>query len=197
MLPVRKLLAGAVFVSALALAGSGLAQSRGEPSSAEATAQRLIGERIAAFRAEFAPDTPPLVSDPDLVRIARARSSALASGAPFSHQDFEGRYPAIEMVKARFGPYGYIGENIAMETNASRAFNAEAFARRTVDGWMASEEHRDNILSPDYTRTGIGVVIFRDRAYATQIFRGPPPPAKRRQPLRPRGPGGAWSANPF
>ena len=61
----------------------------------------------------------------------------------------------------------------------SRAFDAAAFAKRTVDEWMASQEHHDNIVSPDFTTTGIGVVVIRDRAYATQIFRGPPPPAQR------------------
>jgi hypothetical protein len=38
-------------------------------------------------------------------------------------------------------------------------------------GWMESDGHRDNLLSPDVTAVGIGVVCRHDgRMWATQIF---------------------------
>ena len=44
---------------------------------------------------------------------------------------------------------------------------------------MGSEEHRENILSADYDRSGIGVIVNGDYAYATQLFHGPPKAAPR------------------
>ena len=140
---------------------------------AEQQAEALIADRIDKMRAQRASDAPKLLPNAELTMIARARSQAMADGAPFSHQDAAGNYPAIDMVKARFGPYGFIGENIMMEKRARKGFDAEAFAKIAVDGWMESKEHRENILSPDYDRAGIGVAVKGDFAYATQVFRGP------------------------
>jgi uncharacterized protein YkwD len=39
---------------------------------------------------------------------------------------------------------------------------------------MQSEGHRENILSPAFDRSGIGVAIDGSYAYATQVFWGPP-----------------------
>ena len=89
--------------------------------------------------------------------IARQRSGDMANGAPFAHEDSAGHFVASEKVQARFGQYGTIGENIMMERDPARAFDAEAFARRAVQGWMNSEGHRANILSPAYDRSGVGV----------------------------------------
>jgi uncharacterized protein YkwD len=99
----------------------------------------------------------------------------MADGAPFSHQDSQGQYPAFDMVIARFGPYGTIGENIFAAGGTGRAFDPAAYRKRAADEWMASEEHRENILSRDFNATGIGVVVKGAAAYATQVFRGPPP----------------------
>src|SRR5207302_6983705 len=65
-------------------------------------------------------------------------------------------------------------ENIMMERDPSRAFDAEAFARRAVASWMGSEGHRANILSRDFARSGIGVAVNGSYVYAAQIFWGPP-----------------------
>ena len=45
--------------------------------------------------------------------------------------------------------YLYAGENLAMDFNTSEA---------AVSAWMNSETHRKNILNPDYTEMGVGVV---------------------------------------
>jgi uncharacterized protein YkwD len=76
------------------------------------------------------------------------------------------------MIQKQFGPYGTMAENIYVAGRGMRIFDASAFAEQSVEDWMASEEHRENILFPGFTTTGIGVAVIRDRAYATQIFRG-------------------------
>jgi uncharacterized protein YkwD len=60
-----------------------------------------------------------------------------------------------------------------MERDPSRAFDAEAFARRAVASWMGSEGHRANILSRAFDRSGIGVAVNGSYVYAAQVFWGP------------------------
>jgi len=140
---------------------------------AEQEAGALIADRIGKIRAERAPSAPKLVPTGELTVIARARSGSMAHGAPFSHQDAGGKYPAVDMVQARLGQYGFIGENLFREKRPHGAFDPKAFAKLAVDEWMASEEHRENILSPDFDRSGIAVAVKGDDAYATQVFHGP------------------------
>lgn len=63
-----------------------------------------------------------------------------------------------------FDEYGlswsYVGENIAFGYNSSES---------VMDGWMNSEGHRNNILSPDFTELGVG---YCDGCWV-QIFRTP------------------------
>jgi uncharacterized protein YkwD len=140
----------------------------------ERSAEMLIAERINAERTRLAPDNPTLASDPALTKIARLRSQAMALGAPFAHEDENGRFAAGDLVHKDFGPYGAVGENIMMQRDESRAFDAEAFARRAVAGWISSEGHRANILSRNFNRSGVGVVVNGSYVYATQVFWGPP-----------------------
>ncbi len=151
----------------------------GRNETAQAEAEVLLSSRVAALRQRLAPEAPKLRSHPALVRIARLRARALAHGAPFSHEDFEGHLPAVDMVKAAFGPYGYIGENIAMESRGRGPFDARTFAEATADSWAMSEEHRANIVSPHFDAAGIGVVLFRMQSYAVQVFRGSPTAPRR------------------
>jgi uncharacterized protein YkwD len=150
----------------------------------ERAAEALIAERINAERARFAPGAPHLAGDASLEWIAHERSNDMAHGAAFAHEDSEGHFAAAEKIRARFGPYGAIGENIMMERDPARAFEPASFARRAVQGWMNSEGHRANILSPAYDHSGIGVVIEGSYIYATQVFWGPPKrtPTKRNRP---------------
>jgi uncharacterized protein YkwD len=142
-------------------------------------AEALIIAGINSQRAKFAPDAPPLSSDPDLARIAETRSCDMAFGREaFSHEDAEGRFIASDMVQASFGHLGAIGENImkmgSVFAVGTRPFTAEEFARNAVEGWMKSPEHRENILNARFDASGVGVAMVGDEAFATQVFWGPP-----------------------
>jgi len=139
-------------------------------------AEALIAEGINGERAKFAPAAPPLMPDIGLTRIAQRRSCDMARGdSDFSHTDAEGNFIAGDMVRARFGPYGSVGENIMeMSGTFMRVFGPEEFARAAVEGWMKSPGHRENILNPRYDASGIGVAMAGGQAFATQVFRGPP-----------------------
>lgn len=161
---------------------SGLCQNANQAFAEEAEA--LIVQGIDAERAKYAPGAPPLVEDQELTRIAQRRSCDMGHGADFSHRDAKGRFIAGDMVRAKFGPYGSIGENIMMMGGnmlGRRPYGPEEFARIAVKGWMESPGHRENILNPSYDTSGIGVAFVGDQAFATQVFRGPPSRISRRE----------------
>ena len=140
---------------------------------AERAAEAQIAASINQQRAFFTPNAPLLAVDPDLNDMARIRSADMAGGAPFAHEDENGRFIAADMMRRRFGPYGTWGENI-LEEHGYR-FDPAAFAARAVASWMNSPGHRRNILDGAYNRTSIGVIVIGNRVYATEVFMGPPP----------------------
>ena len=49
--------------------------------------------------------------------------------------------------------------------------SADKITRTSVDGWMASHGHRENILNDRYRKTGVGVAIAaNDQVLITQLF---------------------------
>jgi uncharacterized protein YkwD len=141
----------------------------------ERTAESLIATAVNEGRLRLAPELPALIRDPQLDVIARERSEAMVRGAPFAHQDEHGRYPAIEKMRARYSRYGAMGENLMMDFEpGGGAYDPALFAGRAVKSWFDSEGHRQNILSPAFTHSGIGVAASRTIIYATQVFWGPP-----------------------
>lgn len=105
----------------------------------------------------------PLESDPKLQRLARAYSRDMAEKSYFSHTGPDGDNVADRVRSAGFC-YRAVAENLA------KNFNVDDPVRTAVNGWMQSEGHRRNILTPEFRSTGVGV--WRDGAtyYFTQIF---------------------------
>jgi uncharacterized protein YkwD len=105
----------------------------------------------------------PLQWDPRLAALARAHSVELANGS-FSHVSADGSLPSDRMSKAGIR-WNYMGENIAMAQDVARA---EAMMMNEP---RFQENHRANILSPNYTTVGVGVVNGPDgMMYITQEF---------------------------
>ena len=148
-------------------------------SRAEETIEGAIAARINELRALYVPQTEKLLYDPEMVRMARDRAKAFADGAPFAHEDRPGHVPALESVQQTYGRAIRFGENLFVAQRGTGALNPAAVAKQAVDEWLASPGHRANIASPDFTATGIGVAVTRDRVYAAEIFRGPPARTRR------------------
>jgi len=87
----------------------------------------------------------PLRLDGDLVRAARSHSAEMLRGNYFAHGDFHGRMVAFHV----HGPVA--GENLAWGNGPY------ARAATIVREWLASPEHRANLLHAGWTRIGIGV----------------------------------------
>ncbi len=97
----------------------------------------------------------PLVVNAKLAHAAQNHSEDMASGDYFSHYAPDGSSP-LDRMRATGYIYspelGYeVGENIAWGTLWL------ASPQSIVSSWMASPEHRANILNAGYRETGIGV----------------------------------------
>ena len=125
----------AVLTSALLLSGGALAA----PSR---TTQSSLLQAVNATRAAYG--LRALSPDPALTRAARAHSLEMLRGGTFAHGDFQGRMNAFH-VRAT-----YVGENLAWGSGPYGTATA------VVREWLASPEHRANLLRPSFTRIGIG-----------------------------------------
>lgn len=89
----------------------------------------------------------PLQLDMDLVKIARLKSKDMIDNNYFSHQS--PTYGSPFDMMASFGiPYRTAGENIAGSWSVEDAHR----------NLMNSDGHRKNILNPNFTHIGIGIV---------------------------------------
>lgn len=157
-----------------------------EPSSLEMRIHELVNaQRVQNGLSE-------LSYDPFLADIARGHSWDMVQRNYFEHETPErvnarGRgdaagYPCIRVI----GRYTYSGisENLfqghradSYYTNAEGEVTSyvwssqEEIAQRGVNGWMASEGHRKNILTSHFSYEGIGVAFSSDdKIYVTQNF---------------------------
>jgi uncharacterized YkwD family protein len=104
----------------------------------------------------------PLASNSDCTKLARMKSKDMVDNNYFSHQSPTYGSP-FDMLKANNVSYMYAGENIAMNQSADAAFKA----------WMNSEGHKKNILNPNFTELGVGIIPKGNGSYIyTQIFIG-------------------------
>jgi len=158
-----------------------------QPAINAADLAQRIHKRVNAERTKR--KLPTLAWDGKLARIATDHSRDMArrhyvshdspEGHGFPHRYREGGYTC----RITVGLIIHTGaENIALGRlyNTMRTINGIAYydwnsaqdiARLTVDGWMKSRGHRENILGPQWKREGIGVEIAPDnRVLVTQNF---------------------------
>jgi uncharacterized protein YkwD len=99
----------------------------------------------------------------DLVASARAHSADMAAQDYFDHEGLNGSTPGDRIAATGYEAASW-GENIAA---------GYATPQEVVDGWMASDGHRANILSTSYCDIGVGYAYEGDSTYGhywTQNF---------------------------
>lgn len=96
-----------------------------------------------------------LIGDASLARVGREHCMDMAAREYFDHINPEGKDPFERMHDAGIWA-GYAGENIA----AGQIDPADV-----VNAWMNSDEHRENILTPEFTR--MGAALYRGGNYGT------------------------------
>ena len=133
----------------------------------------------------------PLLWDEELSNVARGHSKDMAWRNYFDHQTPEGLSPTDRgklldyQCEKLVGDliYSGIGENIFQNNlyntvwyvagiPTSYEWNSQnEIVKSTVDGWMDSPGHRENILTDSFDREGIGIEIAEDdKVYITQNF---------------------------
>jgi hypothetical protein len=97
---------------------------------------------------------------------ARAHVADLLRRNYFQHASPEGytSEQRVALLARRF--VGAAGENIAMQEGGASAPTASALAKM----WRESPGHRTNMLRPDYSHVGFGVVALGDRTIAGAVF---------------------------
>ena len=173
-------LARLLIAAAMLCAGpSSFAQAEpGFPERVEARVLYLVNE----LRSERG--LKPLERDSRLDSAAEAFGKHMARTGVLEHTA-DGMTPAMR-VKRRGYAYCVVSENIAYEYS-SRGFSPDGLARNFVDGWRDSPTHRDNILDPLVTQTGLGIARnARGEFFAAQLFARPAAPGagKRACPRR-------------
>lgn len=144
-----------------------------EPRIGEDAASSVIHNATNDARA--ASGLPPLARDARLDGIARGHAADMAARGYFSHDTPEGLDPTDRAAAAgyacekRDGAVVWTGvaENIYMSGHSAYT---EAAAAGSVDSWMDSPGHRQNILNDRYGRLGVGVAIGGGDFYAVQNF---------------------------
>jgi len=89
----------------------------------------------------------PLRIDPKIVPVARAHSKDMFERRYFAHIDPDGKDAGDRLAEAGIR-YQVAGENLAYAPDVKTAH----------EGLMNSEGHRKNILSPEFSRVGIGII---------------------------------------
>ncbi len=135
----------------------------------------------AAFASDITPDNlinlinkersargiPSLKLNENLDNAASLKAKDMINRNYFEHYAFN--LTPWDFIENSGYDYLYAGENLAMDFNTSEG---------VVKAWMNSPAHRDNILNPDFTETGIGVVkgeynengIYHDTIMVSNMF---------------------------
>lgn len=131
---------------------------------------RLVNEARAAgadcdSQGVFA-STGPLTMNASLRCAARKHSKDMNDRNFFDHVNPDGEDPFDRMAMAGYGSFSQQGENIAGGADSPKA---------TVDGWLASDGHCANMMSPNYTEIGVGAYegLGDWTFYWTQTFARP------------------------
>jgi uncharacterized protein YkwD len=134
---LRKLVAFGAFAAVLLLlVAPDIAPAAGK------TGQTALLETINSVRR--AHGLAPLRIDPTLTDAARFHTLDMLRRDYFAHGDFANRMTRFRAA----GPT--VGENLAWESGGSSA-------QFLVDAWLASPDHRANLLRPGFRRIGIGL----------------------------------------
>jgi len=122
----------------------------------------------------------PLLSiDTNLRIAARQHSFEMVRKSYFSHiSPFEvNKTSSIRIYNSGLPQYK-TGENIAENSGGLVPIlireNPDSIAKIIVRNWMQSPHHRENILDPEYTDIGVGVVYDDNILKVTQNFVGKP-----------------------
>jgi uncharacterized protein YkwD len=144
--------------------------SRPDPAAEMPALEKNIYTLVAAERAKIDTKARALSLDPELTDVARKRSAEMARTNSFATGD-DPHLSATMLMNQDANFQGLVGENVAAQHYLpDQGVDPAVFAKRFVDGWLASKPHRDNLAFTDYDRTGIGAAVNGDTVFVAQLF---------------------------
>lgn len=126
-------------------------------------AARQQGRRCG--RKRFAA-TAPLHANAALEQAVQSHTQDMAENNFLGHEGTSGSLPGDRAATAGYA-WSSIGENVAA---------GQTTAEEVVGTWLSSTGHCENLMSPDYTETGVGHAVNRSSdkgTYWAQIFGKP------------------------
>jgi len=127
-------------------------------------AARAVGHRCGS---KSYPPVPPLKLNANLSGAALSHSQEMAAYNEFEHKSHEGASPSARVMRAGYGAYRAVGENIA-----AGALGPDA----VMQGWLNSPPHCQNIMDGDFEEIGIAYALphrGNELVFWTQDFAAP------------------------
>ena len=143
---------------------SGISSGADVQSERIARMESRIVDLINQIRAEN--KLKKLDTSPGMTRVARGYARRMVIENFFSHYDPSGE-SVVDRVKDAGIDYRRVGENIF------GSYNLDDPGRAAVNKWMQSQGHRENILTPEFTETGVGIWEVENRYRIVQVFLKP------------------------
>ena len=122
------------------------------------TARSQMLARANAERANAG--LPPLILDPRLNQSAQRHAEDMLLHSYYAHSSPDGSTPAARVRQSGYSA-GLVGENIA---------RGPFTVNEAMDNWMASREHRRNLLHPAFKHLGVGIAVGRNSVGNTVIW---------------------------
>jgi uncharacterized protein YkwD len=142
-----------------------------DPKTLMPALETRIYELVEQQRRTIDPHAAELALDSELVGVAREKSADMAARSYMAHASPDGRTSANIIMDEDASFEGLLGENIAAQPYYPKyGVDVEIFARRVVDIWLASKNHRENLVDPAYLRTGVGAAVNGNTVYVTELF---------------------------
>ena len=114
----------------------------------------------------------PLIEDPLLSQSAQRHAEDMKARNYYAHLTPEGKTPTDRFVAV--GGKGGVGENIMLQSGSvgTATILNWGLVENFQKSWMYSSGHRANLLNPQYTRVGYGIVSdpMTGKIYAVQNF---------------------------
>lgn len=102
----------------------------------------------------------PLALDPRLNAAAQGHAEDMLLRSYYNHSTPEGAGPSARVRKNGY-PARIVAENIA---------RGPVTVTEAMDNWMASDEHRRNLLHPGFTHLGVGIAVGRNSVGDTVLW---------------------------
>ena len=123
--------------------------------------EEVRSQMLARANAERAvAGLPPLTLDPRLNSAAQRHAEDMLQRSYYSHFSPDGSAPADRVRRSGYAAR-LVAENIA---------RGPYTVNEVMDNWLASPEHRRNLLHPGFTELGIGVAVGRNSVGNTVLW---------------------------